>query len=590
MRPRGEPFPPGFRVAAFVNGSRKGQIMRALRFGDFRILTKLVICFAVIIAAALASSAWILYQRDQLAEADRWTDHTYQVLDELNGALEGVLNQRGGLRGYAISENPSQLELFRRGQQEFSEHLAKVRQLTIDNPAQQQSVTDIATALNRWNADVAQPMLRLIANDATRAQALELERQAIAQETFTNIRSLFRDFENGERALLGDREQSKLRARGQITWAIAGGGAVMVLTAIAAVLLLAGSIARPLARMTEAMRGLAAGKLDTEVPVVDRRDEIGTLSAAFVRFKNSLTEAEALRAEQSQHEQRVRELRKYEMRMLADTFEATVCNIVKAVSSASTELESAAATLTHTADTTQQLAGTVPSASEEASSNVQSVAAAADEMTAAVNEISRQAQESRKLAEQAVAQAERTDARMGELAQAAARIGDVVKLIAAIAGQTNLLALNATIEAARAGAAGRGFAVVAAEVKMLAAQTAKSTAEIGAQIAGMQMATQDSVAAIKEIGATIGALSQIAAAIALAVEEHDAVTGEIGRNVQRAAIGTAQVAGGIAEVSRGASETGSASGQVFASAQALADEGSRLKLEVDNFLGSVRAA
>ena len=108
-------------------------------------------------------------------------------------------------------------------------------------------------------------------------------------------------------------------------------------------------------------------------------------------------------------------------------------------------------------------------------------------------------------------QAQKTDARITELSQAASRIGDVVKLITAIAEQTNLLALNATIEAARAGEAGKGFAVVAQEVKALAAQTAKATDEIGTQIAGMQTATRDSVAAIKEIGGTIGRISQIAA-------------------------------------------------------------------------------
>ncbi|MBN8134046.1 hypothetical protein J0J29_23650, partial [Vibrio vulnificus] len=84
--------------------------------------------------------------------------------------------------------------------------------------------------------------------------------------------------------------------------------------------------------------------------------------------------------------------------------------------------------------------------------------------------------------------------------QAASRIGDVVELINTIAGQTNLLALNATIEAARAGEAGRGFAVVASEAKAPAEQTAKATGEIGAQVSGIQAATQESVTAIKEIG------------------------------------------------------------------------------------------
>jgi len=221
---------------------------------------------------------------------------------------------------------------------------------------------------------------------------------------------------------------------------------------------------------------------------------------------------------------------------------------------------------------------------------VQSVASATEEMTSSVNEISRQVQESAKISGEAVKQARDTDARINALSQAAGRIGDVVKLITAIAEQTNLLALNATIEAARAGEAGRGFAVVASEVKQLASQTAKATDEISTQIAGMQTATQESVAAIKEIGGTIARISEIASTIAAAVEEQGAATQEIARNVGEAAKGTAQVASNITDVNRGAGETGSASSQVLSSAQSLSSESNHLKAEVDKFLSTVRAA
>ena len=288
-------------------------------------------------------------------------------------------------------------------------------------------------------------------------------------------------------------------------------------------------------------------------------------------------------------EQQVKEF-KTKMTELADGFEATVGEIVDTVSSASTELEATAGTLTRTAEVTQELSGAVAAASEEASANVQSVASATEEMTASVNEISRQVHESATIAAEAVKQAQRTDARIGELSQAAGRIGDVVKLITEIAEQTNLLALNATIEAARAGESGRGFAVVASEVKALAAQTGSATEEIGTQIAGMQAATGESVAAIKEIGATIARISGIAATIAAAVEEQGAATQEIARNVGEAARGTAQVAGNIADVTRGAGETGAASTQVLSSARSLAKESNHLKSEVDRFLLRVRAA
>jgi methyl-accepting chemotaxis protein len=350
------------------------------------------------------------------------------------------------------------------------------------------------------------------------------------------------------------------------------------------------SIVPPIRRMTQAMSQLASGDTAVAVPSVGRHDEIGDMAGAVQVFKDNMIEADRLRAEQAETEKRVAAQRKADMNRLADEFHSAIGGIVETVSSASTELEAAAGTLTTTAETTQQLSTTVAAASEQASANVQSVASASEELASSVSEISRQVQESAKIAGEAVRQASETDARIGELSQAAGRIGDVVKLITAIAEQTNLLALNATIEAARAGDAGRGFAVVAQEVKALAAQTAKATDEIGTQIAGMQTATGDSVAAIKAIGATIARVSEIASTIAAAVEEQGAATQEISRNVQQAASGTTQVASNIIDVSRGASETGSASSQVLSSAQSLSSESNRLKLEVDKFLLNVRAA
>jgi len=50
------------------------------------------------------------------------------------------------------------------------------------------------------------------------------------------------------------------------------------------------------------------------------------------------------------------------------------------------------------------------------------------------------------------------------------------------------------------------------------------------------------------------------------------------------------VASNIADVNRGAGETGSAVSQVLSSAQSLSSESNHLKIEVDKFLSTVRAA
>jgi methyl-accepting chemotaxis protein len=372
--------------------------------------------------------------------------------------------------------------------------------------------------------------------------------------------------------------------REALLWAA---GLIAALCAVA--WLIARGLVRPLRAMTAAMSGLAAGQLDVEIPGSGRRDEVGEMAVAVEVFKTNAVARQRLEAEQSEAEGRAAARRVADMRNLADRFEASVGGIINSVSSESSELETTATTLSRTAGMTQQMSATVSEASNEASTNVQAVAAATNQMSSSIGEISRQVQSSSRIASDAVVLAEKTDSRVNDLSQAAARIGDVIELINNIAEQTNLLALNATIEAARAGESGKGFAVVAQEVKALATQTAKATGDISAQISGMQAATEDSVVAIKEVGGTIRQIAEIASAIAAAVEEQGAATAEISRNIQQVSQGTTQVSLNITEVSRGAEETGSASAHVLSSARSLANESNQLRLEVENFLASVRA-
>ena len=365
------------------------------------------------------------------------------------------------------------------------------------------------------------------------------------------------------------------------------------LTVVALVLLVAfqisRSIVRPVLALTGAMGRLAGDDLDSDVPGLDRRDEMGAMARAVALFKASGLERRRLEAEQGA-ERIAKERRAAQLETLVHAFEARVGNLVGMMSAASAELKVTAQSMSSTAAQTHEQAAAVASAAEGSSMGVQTVASAAEQMAASISEITRQVTQSSRIAGMAVADARRTDATVQALAEGAHKIGAVVGLITNIAGQTNLLALNATIEAARAGDAGKGFAVVASEVKSLAQQTAKATDEIGAQISQIQLATGGAVEAIKGITATIEEVSAIATAIAAAVEQQSAATAEIARNVQQTAASTQSVTSNIAGVGRAANDTGIAAGHVLSAAGDLSRQAEQITCEVNSFVAGIRVA
>ena len=512
-----------------------------------------------------------------------------QALGELR---TGVMNYRSVLRGHLLSETAegkAAAEQRLEAQIQRNNRTRQTYEKLIGSAEERETYAKWAKEWDAYKA-IAQQIMALSrsAGSGFPREAIKLnEDKAIPQgQAADKLLETNVELNNKGAKEAGDAATNEYNSAFMLLAVILGISAVL---GIGIGIYLVRDVSSGIASIVKPMQALGAGDLSAVVPHQGMKTEIGSMGDALQVFKQALIDKKAAdAAAMVEAEAKIERGRRVDG--ITSNFEAMIGEIVETVSSASTELEASAGTLTVTAERSQALATVVAAASEEASTNVQSVASATEEMASSVNEISRQVQESATIASQAVEQARKTNDRVGELAKAAARIGDVVELINTIAGQTNLLALNATIEAARAGEAGRGFAVVASEVKALAEQTAKATGEISTQISGIQAATQESVSAIQEIGTTIGRMSEISSTIASAVEEQGAATQEISRNVQQAAQGTMQVSANITDVQRGASETGSASSQVLSAAQSLSSDSNRLKTEVGKFLSAVRAA
>ena len=367
-------------------------------------------------------------------------------------------------------------------------------------------------------------------------------------------------------------------------------GFLLALTVtLAGVFVVRNRLVRPVRSLMGAIAGISARDFVTPVPQSKYPDEFGTMAAALESLRDSAATANRLTQER-ESQQALQLARSNTVDTACRSFDDTVQAVVRSVAESARELDATATGVRSLVSESSSQTAAVASAAGQATSNLDTIAAATEELSASVGEISAQVQASAREARDAVAQAERTNATVELLDQTATRISEVVKMINAIAGQTNLLALNATIEAARAGESGRGFAVVAGEVKSLAAQTATATDDITRQVAEIQTATAQAVAAIRSIGGAIGGIDEKMTAIAAAVEQQRVATTEISRNFQQAAQGTRQVTDTIGSIASLNRETGNAGTVLFESVRKMSTDADRLRVAVEGFLGAVRTA
>ncbi|MEM7172484.1 MAG: methyl-accepting chemotaxis protein [Pseudomonadota bacterium] len=341
--------------------------------------------------------------------------------------------------------------------------------------------------------------------------------------------------------------------------------------------------------LAKSMREISGGNLQAKIPA-GGKDEIAEMAEALVVFRDGLAEVERANARADEERDNAAGQRRAAMENLAKTFERNVSGVVTAVSSAATEMQASAKTVSDTVADVSGRAETASSASGRGAQNVQSVTAATEQLEVSIRDIRTKVDRSTGAVERATQKSDSANEIMAELSGAAERVGQVVKLISEIAEQTNLLALNATIEAARAGEAGKGFAVVAGEVKSLANQTAKATEEISQQISGMQVATAKSAEAIAHVSDTIGEVHQLADGIATAVEQQGSAIGQIADNAREASSETGEVNTNIDQVAGAASETGESARQMLQASEELAQQAVLLEGQVEAFIKEIRAA
>ncbi len=331
-------------------------------------------------------------------------------------------------------------------------------------------------------------------------------------------------------------------------------GLMLAALITATALILQRRVMTPIAKLRECMTALSGGKLSAEVPMTDRKDEVGAMAQALLVFRTAVSgmqsaeesertrqEIERERAENDRQKARaaaednvaidnltlaLAALAEGDLtyrisaqfapktQKLKDDFNRTAEELHNAVVS----IMSAIHGVRSSTNDISQAADDLSRRTERNAASLEEAAAALDEITATVKTSSQGAKQASNIVEQTRATADRSGGIMRQAVAAIAQIekssdeiSQIIGVIEEIAFQTNLLALNAGVEAARAGEEGRGFAVVASEVRALA----QRSADAAKQVKGLITTSATHVGhGVELVGATEASLNEIVSQVA----------------------------------------------------------------------------
>ena len=148
-----------------------------------------------------------------------------------------------------------------------------------------------------------------------------------------------------------------------------------------------------------------------------------------------------------------------------DKTASTLRGIVGDISEASQQVSAGAEALSETAEMISQGAA-------EQAAGIEQLSSSTEELASTVKQNAVSTTDAEALAKRVGRDADSSGLAVRETVGHMSEIVLKIDIVEEIARQTNLLALNAAIEAARAGEAGKGFAVVASEVRKLAERSA----------------------------------------------------------------------------------------------------------------------
>jgi methyl-accepting chemotaxis protein len=561
---------------------------------------KLIVAFGIIIMIVIASNATIFMKNAEIKQTIKWTDHTTAVIATVTEALAAMVDRETGLRGYLISGEKNFLDPYYGGEKNFDKSLAKFRELTSDNPAQQQRAAQLEDKANIWKKDVAEVEIALMESVSTRAQAHAMEASGAGKTSMDAIRGIVSEIIATEQALMVTRLEAQQNAFQVGDMTVMIGAFAILFMSVVSYFAIMKLIAKPVVMVTQKLALLA------DADDVGRRDEIGVMIGTVQAVERAFKDIAATVGRVSEGDLKVADTSKYGglSQTVGDALQGMVGNlrntaavadqiangnltvspkplsdkdtlgialqsmverlrgVVADALSASDNVSSGSQELSASSEQLSQGATEQASSAEEASASM-------EEMAANIKQNADNAAQTEKIARQSAKDAEASGEAVGRAVGAMRTIADKISIVQEIARQTDLLALNAAVEAARAGEHGKGFAVVASEVRKLAERSQAAAAEISSLSGETVSVATEAGEMLNRLVPDIRKTAELVSEISAACREQD--------------IGAAQINEAIQQLDKVTQTNAGASEEMSATSEELAAQAEELQASIAFF-------